>query len=182
MDPLQVARWLERKKDRLADRWLAEIRSRGIRDEGELGDIVDEFVCLLTSLLPGLMGPLKDQVEPLWHQAAELYGNAGALRGLASGEATEEFQLLREVLIRQLYLDPPGDDLRALALREVLVLNRIVDDGVTFAGVGHTDSLFFALFQGNGVSDSPTTDVVDELRGQVEAIRSEAERLGALQT
>ena len=174
VNPRELAGWLSEKQKSIAERWLAEIQSRGgARDDDPASGIVSEFVHLLTSLLPDLVGPLKEQVQPLWQEAAELYGNAGALRGLASGEAVEEFQLLREVLIRQLFDDPPGGDLESLALREVLLLNRIVDDGVTFTGVGHTDSLFFALFQGDGVSDAPTAQVVEQLRKQVAGVREE---------
>ncbi len=181
VDPLELARWLEDRSDEIGERWLSELHSRGGgAGAEELEDVVAAFVGLFTRLLPGLMGPLKEQVEPLWTQTAELYGNTGALRGLASGEAIEEFQVFREVLIRQIYHDPPGGPGRSLDLRELLALNRVVDQGVTHASVGHTDSLFFALFQGGGVSERPTPEVVEGVRDQVEMIHNELEKLGPL--
>lgn len=113
----------------------------------------------------------------LWRQTAELYGNVGAMRGLAAGEIIEEFQVLRDSLIRLLYADPPPGGLPRVSLREVLRLNRFVDRGVTHASIGHTDSLFFAHFQGTGVPEKLTPDLVDEVRRQLSGIEVEYEAL-----
>ena len=116
------------------------------------------FCGLLTRMLPGALGPLREHVEPLWLQTAELFGSVAAQRGLAAGEALDEFQILREVLIRELYADPPAGGRVPLSLRDLLRLNRVIDRGVTQAGVGHADALFFALFQGSGVPEHLDAD------------------------
>jgi len=61
--------------------------------------------------------------------------------------------------------------LGAMGLREVLRLNRAIDQLVTYTSVGHTDALFFALFQGSGVPERLSDDVRYELRTQLGAIR-----------
>ena len=49
-----------------------------------------------------------------------------------------------------------------------------IDRGVTHAQhQGHTDSLFFAHFQGTGVPERLTADLVDEVRRQLMAIEVE---------
>ena len=64
-----------------------------------------------------------------------------------------------------------------MALREVLRINRVIDRGVTHASVGHTDVLFFALFQGSGVPETLTDDVRYEIREQLQAIETEVRAL-----
>jgi hypothetical protein len=94
----------------------------------------------------------------------------------------EEFQILREAVIRLLYQDPPLGGRVPLSLREVLRLNRAIDRGVTHASVGHTDALFFSLFEGSGIPDvPPAEELVVEVRAQLEVIRTELRsRLGRL--
>ena len=175
--PEELTRWIEERTQLLAQRWLRELDRRVEGNLEEARSLLEELCPLLVSCLPHLLGPYRSQVEALWQEAAEFYGNVGSMRGLAAGEAIEEFQLLREVLIRQLYEDPPGDGTQSLGFREVLRLNRIVDEGVTYAGVGHTDALFFALFQGTGVARSLTPDLHAEVTDQITAIRRELDRL-----
>lgn len=169
---MDLAGWLEERASRISERWFAEVTSRGGRWEPELTAFMGSFLALMASMLPHLIGPFRQQVGVLWQEAAELYGSVGAMRGLAAGEIIEEYQFLREALIRLVYADPP-DGGPALPLREVLRLNRIVDDGVTHASIGHTDALFFALFQGSGVHQTLTPELLGELQDQLEAIRSE---------
>ena len=109
----------------------------------------------------------REQVEAILQQTAELYGNLGAHRGLAAGEAVEEVQLLRRVLLRFLYTLLPGGGSTGVSLRDLLQLNRLVDLGVTYASVGHTDTLFFNLFHGTGVSGTLTPELLAEVREQV---------------
>lgn len=182
-EPLQVAEWVASQAPRLTERWYAEVRGRNGRWREPVDDLVREFLGFLVSLVPGCLGPYRDQMDAVWRQAAELYGKVGAMRGLAAGEVIEEMQLLREMLIRFLYIDPPGArsprDVR-LSLRDGLHLSRIVDRGVTHASVGHTDALFFALFHGNGVAQTLDQELVTEVRnqlGQLEAERDELLRL-----
>jgi hypothetical protein len=157
----------------LADRWLAEIRAREMGSGKAIEGLVEPFVPLLVSMIPEALGPLHDQVEPLWIQTAELFGSVASRRGLAAGEVIEEFQLLREGLIRSMFEHSPAADGERMSLRDVLRLNRIIDLGVTHASVGHTDALFFSLFQGSGVPDSPTEELEAEVAEQLDALREE---------
>jgi hypothetical protein len=173
LDPLEFARWFEQRAERLADRWLSEVRARHTHWGANLDLLIGRFCTLLTHLLPGSFGPLREHVEPLWLQASELFGSVAAQRGLAAGEAVDEFQMLREVLIRELYADPPADGGLPLSLRDLLRLNRVVDRGVTQAAVGHADALFFALFQGSGVPEHLDAEVTTEVTDQLDAIDEE---------
>jgi len=177
-EPMELADWIEDRLDRLSTRWCEEVRRRGEGMHAEINGLLDEFLALLVSFLPGVLGPYRDQVDPLWRQAAELFGATAARRGLAAGEVIEEFQILREALIRLLYQDPPISGRARLSLRDVLRLNRAIDRGVTHASVGHTDALFFSLFEGSGIPDSPPpAELVREVRAQLDAFRSELESI-----
>lgn len=174
LDPAEFSRWLDDRAGPLRERWSADLRGR----EASLGDGVDEllesFLALLLDILPLTLGPLRSPAEALWIQAAELFGSFAAQRGLAAGEVIEEFQILREAIIRLLWASPPVSEPSRMALREVLRINRVIDTGVTHASVGHTDVLFFALFQGSGVPETLTDDVRYEIREQLQAIAAEA--------
>jgi hypothetical protein len=98
-------------------------------------------------------------------------------RGLAAGEAVEEVQYLREGILRLLYQAPPIVPAGAMGLREVLRLNRAVDQLVTHASVGHTDALFFALFQSSGVPERLSDEVRYEIRAQLDGIRAGLEEI-----
>jgi len=171
---LELSDWVERRLDRLADRWLREIQSRYDRSTEGINGLLKEFVDLLVRFLPAMLGPYRDQVEPLWIRGSELFGNVAARRGLAAGEVIEEFQILREAVIRLLYQEPPLDGQARVSLREILRLNRALDRGVTHASVGHTDALFFSLFEGSGVPDvPPTAELKAEIQSQLDALREE---------
>ena len=170
---MELSDWLEARLDRLSERWLGEVRGREA-DMSGINGLLDEFLDLLVAFLPAVLGPHREQVEPLWSQASELFGAMAARRGLAAGEVIEEFQVLREAVIRLLYQEPPLAGRARLSLREVLRLNRAIDRGVTHASVGHTDALFFALFEGSGVPDVPPDgQIVGEVRAQLRELRSE---------
>lgn len=173
IEPIELAEWVEGRLDRLASRWLQELQGRPGATDDPVNGILDEFVGLLVRFLPAILGPYRDQVEPLWAQGAELFGAVGARRGLAAGEIIEEFQILREGVIRLLYQDPPLGGRVPLSLREVLRLNRALDRGVTHASIGHTDALFFSLFEGSGTPDPVTRELIDEARKQLDEIREE---------
>ena len=140
--------------------------------------LLEDFLRLLVSMLPVAMGPHRRQLEPVWQTAAELYGSFGVARGLASGEIVEEFQLLREGLIRMLFKEPPPSSGAPLFGSEMIRLNRFLDMGVTQASVGHTDRLFFDLFQGGGTASQITPELVTEIRRQLAGI--EEERRGVM--
>jgi len=177
LSPEDFSRWVETHHQDVVDRWLTEVLNRSDEVDAERRALMREFLELLMTLLQFSFGPYREQVELLWRQTAELYGNVGAIRGLAAGEVIEEFQFLREVLIRYLYTSPPGEGRIRVTLREILRLNRFLDRGVTHASVGHTDSLFFAHFQGTGVPESLTPSLLSEVRSQLEAVRAEFEAL-----
>ncbi len=144
------------------------------RDDGRI-ELFHAFMGLFMELLPRMLGPYRDPLEPIWDQAAELYGSFAANRGLAAGEVIEEVQVLREAIMRAIYQDPPRGAMGQMGLREVLRLNRVCDRLVLHASVGHTDALFFALFQGSGVPESLSDDVRWEIRQQLESLRAEAD-------
>jgi len=167
-----MADWLRARHDALVRRWHLELCGRSTDLESEMKDLLEEFLDVLASLLPPMIGRFREQVEPLWIAAAELFGATAARRGLAAGEVIEEFQLLRHAIIRFLYADPPLGGDAMLSLREVLRLNRAIDRGVAHASVGHTDALFFALLEGSGVPHFPHDGpLVAEVRDQLAQLR-----------
>lgn len=173
--PLDLANYLRERAGDLAHSWSAEITAREVGG-AEYDRMVRRFMTQLTVLLPWLLGPHSAHIQPLWDRTAELFGMIGAKRGLAAGEVIEEFQILRGLLIRTLYDDPPAEG--PLALREMLRLNRIVDRGVTHAGVGHTDALFFQFFeaQEEPLENSPG-DIVREAEAQLALVEEELSQI-----
>ena len=163
----------------MRERWLAHVRLRGGTEVDGVEELLEAFLELFLRMLPGLMGPNRDQIEPLWTQTGELFGSLACSRGLAAGEAVEEAQFLREAILRLLYQDPPRTPMGAMGLRDDLRLNRAVDQLVTHASVGHTDALFFALFQGSGVPERLSDDARYEIRSQLEGVRSGMEEIVA---
>lgn len=169
--------WLEERVDPLRDLWVHEIQARGLGQSRDGKRIVALFADRLVRLLPLMLGPYRDQIESLWVRGFELFGVVAAKRGLAAGEAIEELHLLRELVIRDLYRDPPMGGTVPLSLREVLRLNRALDRAVTYASVGHTDALFFEFFEAEGGAPLLSGDdviaeaetqlglIADELRG-----------------
>ena len=174
VNPVELAAWVELRLPRLVQRWLREIQSRYDEPSKGINGLLEEFLGLLAGFLPALVGPQREQVEPIWIRASELFGAVAARRGLAAGEVIEEMQILREAVIRLLYQDPPLAGRARVSLREVLRLNRAIDTGVTHASVGHTDAMFFSLFEGSGIPDAPpTAELMGELREQLAGLRAE---------
>lgn len=147
---MELATWLTERVPHLHQTWSAEIRARGLGNGTDVDRVVDRFVGRLVGMLPLLLGPQRRDVQPLWVRSCELFGVMAAKRGLAAGEVIEEFHILRELVIRELYRDPPLGGRVPLSLREVLWLNRAIDGGVTHASVGHTDAMFFQFFERDG--------------------------------
>lgn len=175
----EFQQWLTDRVPGIAAEWSEELRLRGLGQGEAVDRVVRRFVEDLTGMLPYLLGPRGEQLRAIWIRACELFGTMAAKRGLAAGEVIEEFQVLRELVIRELYREPPGGGL--LSLREVLRLNRIVDWGVTHSSVGHTDAMFFQLFESRDetVAAEPV-DVAEEVQAQLALIRAEvAEIVGA---
>jgi hypothetical protein len=151
---------------------LEEILHR-VNMEPEMERLLERFLQLLTRMIPGAFDHRRSAVDPVWKRAAELYGTLGAQRGLAAGDIVEEFQIVREAVVRVLFQAPPTRYGSALSLSDALRLNRFLDSGVTHASIGHTDGLFFALFQGSGVSTVPTSKLVAEVEEQLESLEVE---------
>lgn len=177
LEPAEFSRWLEAQAEPLRERWLADVRGRSASLGHGVDELLEAFMDLFLEILPLTLGPLRSPAEAVWIQVAELFGSLAAQRGLAAGEVIEEFQVLREAVIRLLWASPPVQEPSRVALREVLRLNRVLDRGVTHASVGHTDGLFFALFQGSGVPESLTDDIRYEIREQLQALETEVETL-----
>ena len=167
-----LGEWLEAQRGFLALYWFDEILHRVSMDP-EMERILERFLKLLTRMIPGALDHRRSVVDPVWKRAAELYGTLGAQRGLAAGDIVEEFQIVREAVVRILFQAPPTRYGTPLSLSDALRLNRFLDSGVTHASIGHTDGLFFALFQGSGVSTVPTTKLVAEIEEQLESLEME---------
>ena len=164
--------WLEVQRSFLAKYWLEEILHRVSMDP-QMEGILERFLCLLTRMIPGALDHRRSAVDAVWKRAAELYGTLGAQRGLAAGDIVEEFQIAREAVIRMLFQAPPASFGTGLSLSDALRLNRLLDSGVTHASIGHTDGLFFALFQGNGVPTVPVAQLVAEVEEQLASLEAE---------
>ncbi|MDA0328925.1 MAG: hypothetical protein O2958_07955 [Gemmatimonadetes bacterium] len=173
---VDLSTWLYARVPALREMWGEEIRARGLGQDPPIDAVVGMFVDQLVGLLPPLLGPFRDQIQPLWDRSAELFGSVAAKRGLAAGEAIEELHILRELVIRDLYRDPPLGGRVPLSLREILRLNRALDRAVTHASVGHLDAMFFEFFE----TDDPKIllsgdDVADEASSQLRSIQSEVD-------
>lgn len=173
---VDLANWLQDRVSHLAGEWSEEISARGPGQASLVDRVVGRFVARLVSMLPWLLGPQGEQFQPLWIRASELFGVVAAKRGLAAGEVIEEFQILRRLLIRDLYRGLPIDG--PPSLRDVLRLNRIMDRGVTHASVGHTDAMFFQLLESHDTPVEMAPEVVaQEADAQLELIREEMEAI-----
>ncbi len=180
VSPLELATWLRDRTPELGARWSAEIRARGLGQGPEVDRVVERFIEELLLLLPRLLGPERALVEPVWVRACELFGTMSAKRGLAAGEVIEEFHILRELLIRELYADPPLGARAPLSLREILRLNRALDRGVTQASVGHTDAMFFQFFEED--VDEPAMkgpEILEQVEAELDAIVAELAEVGS---
>ena len=168
----QLGEWLRRQSEFLSCYWFDAVCHRA-SPEPEMEPVLRRFFEILAAMIPEAVGRDRARVAPLWREAAELYGSVGAQRGLAAGEIVEEFQVLREAVIRLLFHAPPSRSGDAFSLADALRLNRFLDAGVTHASVGHTDALFFALFQGSGVPRVPTAELVADVEAQLRALKEE---------
>lgn len=172
-----LVEWLAERSTRLVEHWIHELRARELGQGTGAERVVELFAQQLVGMLPEMIGPYRDQIQPLWDRTAELYGALAAKRGLAAGEAIEELHVLRELVVRELYRHPPGNCAVPRMLREFLRLNRSLDRAVTHTSVGHTDALFFQFFEGDGVSAPVLSgdEVADEAERQLAEIRAEGE-------
>jgi hypothetical protein len=173
---MDLVHYLRERRSGLAEAWSSEIVARDLGHGTAYDDVVGRFMAQLTDLLPWLLGPQAVHIRPLWNRTAELFGVMAAKRGLAAGEVIEEFQILRDLLIRTLFRDPPSEG--PLSLRDTLRLNRIVDQGVTYASVGHTDAMFFRYLEGEDANSATSPqDIVRESDAQLVLIEVELAQL-----
>lgn len=172
LDSRSPGEWLQQHIEFLTRHWIDEVCRRSSPDR-EIGELLERFLGFLATMAPQAVGEHRARVAPLWRQAAELYGSLGAQRGLAAGEIVEEFQILREAVVRLLFEAPPARFGTAFSLGDALRLNRFLDSGVVHASIGHTDALFFALYQGNGVPWVPTAQLVMEVEDQLRVLEEE---------
>lgn len=175
----EIVDWLVDCGPRLMEHWLHELRAREMGSGNGADRVVEMFADEIVRMLPLTIGPYRDQIRPLWDRAAGLYGAVAAKRGLAAGEAIEELHILRELVIRELYRNPPGNCSVPLSLREFLRLSRSLDRAVTHTSVGHTDALFFEFFEGDGSQAAVLSgdDVAGEARAQLDEIRDELRQI-----
>ena len=167
-----IAEWLELQQGYLAKYWLDEIKRR-VTLSKEVEHLLSRFLELLTAMIPRALGYHGKSTLSLWKRAAELFGALGARRGLAAGEVVEEFQIVREGVIRLLFQVPTGRNRATPSLSDAVLLNRFLDSGVTHASIGHTDGLFFSLFQGSGVPKVPPAQLLSEVEEQLLTIDQE---------
>ncbi len=160
-----VGRILAAGRDKIQAEWVDWIVSRLSSVQHPRRETIERQVALLLDLLLQMTGPLRRESTELWLNASEWYGQTAAQRGLAAGEIVEEFQYLRELLIRHL-----SELVAALPARQsmagVLRLNRFLDMGVSHAVVGYTDALVESLLERQGipVGATETDDTVIEER------------------
>jgi hypothetical protein len=174
--PLDLANYLTARSESLAEAWASEIGARDLGQGTKFDAVVGRFMSQLTTLLPWLLGPHSSHVQPLWDRTAELFGVMAAKRALAAGEVIEEMQILRDLLIRTLYRDPPPEG--ALSLRDTLRINRIVDRGVTLASVGHTDAMFFQFFEKGESRAEPSAEaIIGEADTQLAMVEAELSQI-----
>lgn len=173
LDPVEMQAWVVARSDRIVARWLSEVTKRFDRRPQQLVELLRDFYETFVSILPEILGPYRRRVRAVWQEAANLYGELAAERGLVAGEVIEEFQVLRVSLIRVLYAEPRMPPDVVPGMREVLRLNRLVDQGVTHASIGYTDSLVSALVAGPGVPESVTEELLTRVAEQLHAIRRE---------
>jgi len=133
-----------------------------------------EFRLILDALIE-MVGPLRREINTVWHHVCEHYGRIASARGLAAGEVVEELQFLRELLIR--HLAPALAAMRARqGMAIMLRLNRVIDRGVSVAVVGYTDALIATLFAQNGVPALQAEHDPAEIGRQLDSLEDELRR------
>jgi len=162
-----IRRALAEERTALHRAWVTWIVKRlSTMEQVPLG-LLERQLGVLLDLLIELTGPLRREVSDLWLDAAEWYGNTAAERGLAAGEIVEEFQYLRELLIRRLSeLTDPGT--QGHPMGGVIRLNQLLDSGLAHAVVGYTDTLVESLLEGRGIPmgrpDHKEADIENRLK------------------
>jgi hypothetical protein len=145
-----VAQALSARQDQVHKEWANWIAKRLHSGPQFQRETIDRQLHLLIDLLIAMAGPLRREGNGLWLSASEWYGRTAALRGLAAGEIVEEFQYLRELLIRHLS-ELVATFVPRQSIAAVLSLNRLIDRGTAHAVVGYTDALVESLLERQGI-------------------------------
>lgn len=168
----ELARWLADRVPAITATWKDELpKGAG----GPKRRLLERFSELIVRMIPLMVGARIDAITPVWDRTSALYGAFAEKRGLAAGEAIEEFHRLREIVLRDLHRNPPEGGEVSISLRDLLRLNRALDRAVAHASVGHTDALFFEFFgKDAGTPLLPSGDGVRATADEVEQLALEA--------
>ncbi len=171
-----AGRAISSRRGSLLSDWSAWVTSKLGPSSAVPPKTVTRQLALLLDTLGELDGPLRHDANDLWHVAAEWYGRTAAERGLATGEVVEEFQHLRELVLREL-----SDIIAASPARQsldtVLRINRLLDQGVAHAVVGYTDALVETLLHRRGVPVSSGEVAATEIERQLEQLERELQTI-----
>ncbi len=170
---MELKAWLENNENQIAERWFSEIKDHGGVHEAGAEEILQFFLDTLVAVIPFCLGNGRESGEEIWHQANDLYGALALRRGLSAGEVVEELQLLGRVILRFILEDLPPDGVGRSLQKEIMSLNKILDEGVVRANVAYVDDLFFAHLQGSGVPGGVTPEVEEEMRSRLMTFRKE---------
>ena len=170
---MDLKAWLVGREERVAALWVARLLSRE-RGDGDEGDgLLGFFLPSLVSFLPSCLDERRGIGEEAWHQATYLYGSLALRRALSAGEVVEEFGILREILLKLLLEDATGCWGDRTFQRDLLALNRLLDQAVVRASVAYVDDLFFAHLQGSGIPEKVTEELEEETRRQLDGLRAD---------
>lgn len=172
-----VARVLADRRHRIHTEWSEWIANR-LRTAPNLSqETIERQLALLLDVLAEMTGPMRREGRPLWLSASEWYGRTAALRGLAAGEIVEEYQYLRELLIKHLS-ELVASLIPRQSMAVVLRLNRLVDTGTAHAVVGYTDALVESLLERQGIplgahetEESEVEDRLAQLEKELKQLR-----------
>lgn len=174
-----AGRAIAAQREQFVKEWAEWIHRRQSAMESVPRSIVERQLRLLIDILSELAGPRRRYADPLWLTTSEWYGQTAAQRGLATGEVVEEFQHLREILIRDL-----SQLVSSLAPRQsvatVLRLNRFLDEGIAHAVVGYTDALVETLLNSRGVPVGTSHAAEYQMTQRLNQLEEELERTRAM--
>ncbi len=145
-----LARTLLQRREKIHTEWSDWIAKRLRSAPHVRRETIERQLDLLLGILTELTGPLRREGSGLWLSTSEWYGRTAALRGLAAGEVVEEFQYLRELLIRHLS-ELATSLVPRQSLAAALRLNRLLDTATAHAVVGYTDALVESLLERQGI-------------------------------